>query len=59
MNKQELRRIVEITYLYCWGKEGSHELRQEWHQLWNNVYSTWDIGEFLYTGPGGGIVWIP
>jgi hypothetical protein len=50
MEKQAARRIVEMLYNYCWGSEGTYKLRNEFHQLKEQIQSVCDIGDFLYEG---------
>lgn len=33
--RPELKRVLEMSYLYAWGVEGSAELRTEWRGLYD------------------------
>jgi hypothetical protein len=39
-----------MLYNYCWGSEGTYKLRNEFHQLKEQIQSVCDIGDFLYEG---------
>ena len=38
--KPELKRVLEMAYLYAWGVESTSELRDEWHRLYNTLSPT-------------------
>lgn len=52
-----LRRLLEMSYLHCWGPKGSFELWQEWNGLYNSLRQEYkSLGKLLYLG-GGEFKW--
>ena len=45
-----LRRLVELAYLYAWGKDGNADIRDEFRQNFSEVKSS--TGVFTYEGAG-------
>lgn len=51
-----IRRLLELSYLYAWGPEGSEKLRDEWHMLYED--SKERGGDLFYDGPDRGFEWM-
>jgi hypothetical protein len=50
--KRHLQRLLELSYLYCWGTDGKWKLRDEWRILYYNLCDEYDLGEMDYVGQG-------
>lgn len=48
MYRKELRRFVEMAYLYAWGPQGDYNTRTEFHKIMNKLESI--TGTFNYCG---------
>jgi hypothetical protein len=38
--KPELKRVLEMAYLYAWGAESTSKLRDEWRRLYDVLSPT-------------------
>ena len=47
MKQKHLRKLVEMSYLHCWGTNGSYELRKEWHKMFKPIKKI--TGDFCYS----------
>ncbi len=45
-----MKRLLELSYLYCWGPSGTADLRDEWVKLYRK-YPTGKVMRYL----GGGV----
>ncbi len=50
MSKQEKQRLLELAYLYAWGKYGSLQERVEWQQLYFRARKEDGVGVLHYAG---------
>lgn len=56
VDKQALRFMVECAYLFCWGANGSADLRDSFKQYRKDYEPL--VGEMTYCGGGGDFRWI-
>ncbi len=50
-DKKNERRLIEMAYLYCWGREGNSDLRDEFKRIYNSKEFL-HLGTFSYSGNG-------
>lgn len=54
-----MKRLLELSYLYCWGKDGNADLRDEWQKLYykfapaGKTMSYLGNGKFSWSKVGG------
>ena len=52
MTKKMARKILENLYNYAWGRDGSSDLRDEFHHFKFVFQQKFNVGSFIYKDDG-------
>ena len=45
-----IRELLELSYLHCYGPQGSNRLKEDWVRLYDYCQKEFDVGTMIHKG---------